>query len=68
MAKTGLVELCKLMEHAGRTVNRYAAAVQVGVALGVSLGTISNAEAAVILAFVGQLQAVIPLLKKLTGY
>lgn len=68
MAKTGLVEITKLMEHIERTVTKYAAAVQVGVALGVSSGTITSAEGAAILAALASISTALSAIKKLTGY
>ena len=68
MAKNGLVEVTKLIEHVCRTVQKYAAAVQIGIALGVSTGSITSAEAAAIQAWLTSTLAILSALKKLTGY
>jgi len=68
MSKTGCVEMTVLIERINRTVGRYAAVVTATVAAGVTLGTITAAQAATIMAFVNSLPALVAALKALTGY
>lgn len=66
--RTGIVVITKLLEHISRTVLKYRPSLNAQISAAVTAGTISSAQATVMLAFLDSIPVAVELYKIVSGY